>query len=189
MMTGCAQLPFEKPQPPAKTKTQILPATKLRTEMRHSSGSFWDDYAAEGEGSSRIVISLSEQRAYFYKGKRKVGESTISSGKQGYSTPPGHYTVIQKDKNHRSNLYGEYVDAEGDVVKHNVDVTKSSPPKGAHFLGAGMPYFMRFRGGYGMHAGYLPGYAASHGCVRMPRSMAAHFFHAAHEGTPVTVKQ
>jgi hypothetical protein len=50
-----------------------------------------------------------------------------------------------------------------------------------------MPFFIRFNGGIGMHAGRLPGYPASHGCVRMPRAMAAHFFANAPLGTPVTV--
>jgi lipoprotein-anchoring transpeptidase ErfK/SrfK len=146
---------------------------------------YWIGDGVTGAPSIKIVIS--EQRAYFYKGGKLVGESTISSGKKGFETPPGHYEVIQKDKDHVSNLYGDYVDADGNVVKRNVDVTKDPLPKGAIFRGARMPFFMRFTGGYGMHAGYLPGYAASHGCVRMPLEMAEHFFNATDYGTPVTV--
>ncbi len=52
-----------------------------------------------------------------------------------------------------------------------------------------MPYFLRFTGGYGMHAGFVPRYRASHGCIRMPREMARHFFDAAEEDTPVIVKE
>ena len=50
---------------------------------------------------------------------------------------------------------------------------------GTHFVGAPMPYFLRFRDGYGMHAGFVPRYRASHGCIRMPIEMAKHFFDAA----------
>jgi lipoprotein-anchoring transpeptidase ErfK/SrfK len=52
-----------------------------------------------------------------------------------------------------------------------------------------MPFFLRFTRGYGMHAGYVPRYRASHGCIRMPGEMAEHFFDAAEEGTPVIVKE
>src|SRR5437868_4007765 len=140
-------------------------------------------------GSPKIVVHLSEQRAYFYKGKRLVGESTISTGKPGFSTPPGHYSVLQRDKNHVSSEFGDYVDDEGNVVKSNIDVRKDSQPRGTHFDGARMPYFMRFRGGYGMHAGYVPPYRASHGCIRLPKMWAEPFYENAEEGTPVIVKQ
>jgi hypothetical protein len=148
--------------------------------------SYWHGDGVTGAPSIRIVIS--EQRAYFYRAGNPVGESTISSGKKGFETPPGTYKVIQKDKDHASNIYGDYVDAGGNIVQKNVDVTKDPLPAGATFQGAKMPYFLRFTGGYGMHAGYLPGYAASHGCVRMPSTMAEHFFENADEGTPVTVE-
>jgi lipoprotein-anchoring transpeptidase ErfK/SrfK len=143
----------------------------------------------EVAGAPHIKISIGEQRAYFFKGKTLVGETDISSGRQGYDTPPGHYQVIQKDKDHRSTLYGEFVDASGSVVKANADLTKQTPPAGTTFRGAKMPYFLRFQGGYGMHAGHLPGHRASHGCVRLPLEMAEHFFHAAPEGTPVLVTE
>jgi hypothetical protein len=51
-------------------------------------------------GSPKIIVFLSKQKAYFYKGKRVIGESTVSTGKLGFSTPPGHYRVISKDRNH-----------------------------------------------------------------------------------------
>jgi lipoprotein-anchoring transpeptidase ErfK/SrfK len=167
------------------TLPKIQPAVTATTELA-AKKSYWKDDGVKGAPSIRIV--LSEQRAYFYMDKTLVGESTISSGKKGFETPPGTYKVIQKDKDHVSNMYGEYVDAAGNVVKANADVTKDPLPEGATFKGAKMPFFLRFTGGYGMHAGYLPGYRASHGCVRMPISMAEHFFDAAQEGTPVTVE-
>ena len=140
-------------------------------------------------GSPKIVVHLSEQKAYFYKGKHLVGESTVSTGKPGFSTPPGHYHVISKDRDHVSSAFGDYVDAEGNVVKSNIDVRKDPKPKGAHFDGARMPFCMHFNGGYAMHEGYVPPFAASHGCIRLPRGMAEHFFNAAQEGTTLIVKE
>ncbi len=140
-------------------------------------------------GSPRIVVNLTEQKAYFYKGKRLVGESTVSTGKRGFSTPPGHYHVVSKDKNHVSSEFGDYVSRDGAVVKPNIDVRKDSQPRGTHFDGAKMPYCMHFNGGYAMHQGYVPPFAASHGCIRLPKGMAEHFFNAAQEGTPLTVKE
>jgi lipoprotein-anchoring transpeptidase ErfK/SrfK len=140
-------------------------------------------------GSPKIVVHISEQKAYFYKGKRLVGESTVSTGKKGFGTPVGHYHIVSKDRNHVSSEFGDYVDEEGNVVKSNIDVRKDSKPRGTHFDGARMPYCMHFNGGYAMHEGYVPPYAASHGCIRLPKGMAEHFFDATDEGTPVIVKE
>jgi lipoprotein-anchoring transpeptidase ErfK/SrfK len=139
-------------------------------------------------GPAKIVVHVGEQRAYFYKGRRVVGESTVSTGKRGFDTPPGHYRVIQKDKDHVSSEFGDYVNNSGEVVKSNIDIRKDSQPAGTHFDGARMPYFMRFNGGYGMHAGYVPRFRASHGCIRLPARMARHFFENAPDDTPVIVK-
>lgn len=140
-------------------------------------------------GPAKIVISLEQQRAYFYRGAKIVGEAQISTGRTGFETPPGNYRVLQKDKDHVSTLYGEFVDeVSGEVVKSNVDVSKETPPEGTLFAGSKMPYFLRIREGYGLHAGRLPGRRASHGCIRLPRSMAEHFFNNAEPGTPVTVE-
>jgi hypothetical protein len=140
-------------------------------------------------GSPKIVVHLREQKAYFYKGKRVVGESTVSTGKPGFSTPPGRYQVISKDRNHVSSEFGDYVDDHGNVVRSNVDAREDPQPRGTHFDGARMPYCMHFNGGYAMHEGYVPRYAASHGCIRVPKGMAKHFFDASPEGTPVIVKE
>lgn len=148
---------------------------------------YWD--GTESKGSPKIVVRLGEQRAYFYKGKKVVGESSISTGRQGFDTPPGKYRVIQKDENHFSNLYGNYVDATGQIVQANIDIQKDPMPKGTQFAGAPMAYFLRFNRGYGMHAGFVPKYRASHGCIRMPREMAKHFFEAAELDTPVVVAE
>jgi len=172
--TGCEQAPPK-------------PAPKKAATANQAKKNYWIGDDVKGKPS--ITINLTEQRAYIYKDKTLVGESTISSGKKGFETPPGTYKVIQKDKDHVSNLYGEYVDSDGNVLQKNVDVTKDPLPDGATFNGAKMPYFMRFTGGYGMHVGYVPRYRASHGCIRMPGSMAEHFFNAVDVGTPVTVTE
>jgi lipoprotein-anchoring transpeptidase ErfK/SrfK len=134
-----------------------------------------------------VTIFLNEQRAYFYKGDQLVGVSQVSAGREGHDTPAGTYKIIQKDPNHASSLYGDYADATGNVVKKDVELGKDPIPPGAHFVGAPMPYFMRITGGVGMHQGYLPGYPASHGCIRMPGKMAQIFYNNVDLGTPVTV--
>ena len=148
--------------------------------------SFWNgDYMS---GSPSIRISLSQQRAFFYKDGQLAGMSRISSGREGLNTVTGNFHIIQKDLNHVSSLFGDYVDANGVVVQKDVDTSKDPRPKGARFDGARMPYFMRIVGGTGMHEGYLPGYPASHGCIRMPGFMAAAFFRSVEVGTPVSIE-
>ena len=70
----------------------------------------------------------------------------------------------------------------------NVEADKDPRPRGTIFRGAAMPYFLRIHGGIGMHAGYLPGYPASHGCIRLPEKMAVQFFKNAAVGTPVEIR-
>jgi lipoprotein-anchoring transpeptidase ErfK/SrfK len=176
LATGCRTLQTTR-KPPA-TRAPATPAPVFQ--------SYWEGDGVQGDPA--IVIDLAEQRAYFYKGSRVVSASRISSGKKGFETPPGSYKVIQRDKDHVSNLYGNFVDEAGNVVKRDVDTSKDKAPPGATFQGAKMPYFLRFTGGYGLHAGRVPNYPASHGCVRLPRTIAPHFFHSAAIGTPVTVR-
>jgi len=147
--------------------------------------SYWDGEGMPGKPS--VAIRLSEQRAYFYKGGQLVGISQLSTGREGKNTPIGKFTIRQKDPNHVSSMYGDYVDAYDNVVVPNVDVETDPKPPGTHFKGAPMPFFMRIVGGVGMHAGYLPGYPASHGCIRMPEFMAENFYKSVSEGTPVTI--
>lgn len=146
---------------------------------------FWNGDGMTGAPS--ITIDLSDQKARFYKGSQLVGESPVSTGREGYRTPPGRFKVIQKNADHRSNLYGNYVDANGEVVVANVGVREDPRPQGTRFDGAPMPYFMRVHGAVGMHGGYLPGYPDSHGCIRLPMKMAEIFFANAPLGTPVSI--
>jgi lipoprotein-anchoring transpeptidase ErfK/SrfK len=154
---------------------------------RPAPAGWWHDEGASG--SPKIIVHIGEQKAYFYKGKTLVGWTTVSTGKPGFGTPPGHYTVISKDVDHVSTIFGDYVDNYGNVVRSNIDSRKDSRPKGSHFDGARMPYAMFFTGGYAMHQGYVPPFAASHGCIRIPKGMASQFFEHASVGTPVTVTE
>ena len=137
---------------------------------------------------TRVVVSLHKQRAYLILGQQVAIDTPISSGKRRHSTPSGNFTVMQKDANHRSNIYGDFVDRAGRVVRAGVSSRIDSAPSGTRFIGAPMKWFMRLTGdGVGMHVGILPGYPASHGCVRMPSQAASLFFQNVKIGTPVAV--
>ncbi|SKB02152.1 L,D-transpeptidase catalytic domain [Prosthecobacter debontii] len=148
--------------------------------------SYWDGDGMVGAPS--IVIDISDQKAYFYKGNSLAGVSALSTGDEKHPTTQGRFKITEKDQWHKSNLYGDFVDGAGNVVVANIDVTKDKAPPGTRFEGSKMHHFMRFVGGIGMHEGFLPGYPASHGCVRMPGHMAAIFYNNVEKGTPVTVR-
>jgi len=136
----------------------------------------------------RIVVSLSKQRAYLLSGEQVIVDSPISSGKRGHTSPNGSFSVLEKDANHHSSIYGDFVDGSGRVVRAGVSSRIDSAPSGTHFTGATMKWFMRLtQGGVGMHVGILPGYPASHGCIRMPEEGARLFYDHVKVGTPVTV--
>jgi lipoprotein-anchoring transpeptidase ErfK/SrfK len=139
-------------------------------------------------GRPSIVVSLREQEAYLYRGKNRTASSRISSGREGYRTPVGRFQVTRKDEDHRSSVYGDYVDASGRIVKANVDIRRDRKPPRSHFVGAPMPYFLEFSPGYGLHQGYLPGEPASHGCIRMPYWKARQYYQTAYIGTVVVIK-
>ena len=134
-----------------------------------------------------VEIDLQEQRAYLLQNGRVVLVSPISSGRFGHLTERGSFRILEKERNHSSSLYGKIVDSRGNTVVADADADMAVPP-GGKFIPAPMHYFMRFTGADGMHAGFLPGYPASHGCVRMPEQYAIAFFNAVSVGTPVTVQ-
>jgi lipoprotein-anchoring transpeptidase ErfK/SrfK len=140
----------------------------------------------QNENPVRVEVDLQQQSAYLIRGRQVVMQSPISSGRYGHLTETGSYKVIEKELNHHSSIYGKIVDANGRTVVEDADVDMKVP-RGGRFLPAPMRYFMRFHGADGMHAGYLPGYPASHGCVRMPEQLAIAFFNAVEVGTPVQV--
>src|ERR1700746_1666956 len=136
--------------------------------------------------STAVIINLTQQTAYLLENGRVALVSPIASGREGRQTPGGSFRVISKDLNHESRSYGLVSDSRGRIVNSNA-TPGSHVPAGCHFVPAPMPYFMEFASCVGMHAGYLPGYPASHGCVRMPRDLAAAFFTRVRIGTPVKV--
>jgi lipoprotein-anchoring transpeptidase ErfK/SrfK len=172
LFAGCAEL-----EPPPTAPAAVVPPPLPYT---------WNGDGVPG--APKIVVHIGKQRAYFFKGKNLVGETTVSTGKPGFSTPPGQYRVVWKNEDHISTRFGDYVDDYGNVAKSNVDSRKDRKPPGTRFDGARMPYAMFFKGGYAMHEGYVPPYAASHGCIRLPNGIAEIFFNSAPLGTPVVVK-
>jgi L,D-transpeptidase catalytic domain len=186
LFSGCAGYP---PMQPffGRFGSGISAPPKLDPPPVDAPEKFWKGEGATGDPT--IVVRRGEQRAYFYRGRKVVGATRVSTGKKGFTTPTGSYKVIQKNRHHVSNLYGDYVDAEGTVVKANVDTGKDPVPEGASFRGAKMPYFLRFYAGYGLHAGRVPNYPASHGCIRLPSEMARHFYENVSMGTPVRVEE
>lgn len=140
------------------------------------------------QDNSHVRVSLSKQRAYLMLGDEIVIDTPISSGKRSRPTPKGDFYVLEKDKDHRSSIYGDFVDSSGRVVRKGISSKIDSAPSGTHYVGAPMTWFMRLTGdGVGMHVGFLPGYAASHGCIRMPSSAAEMFYLRVKAGTPVLV--
>ena len=135
-----------------------------------------------------VRVSIPKQRAYLMVGDEVAADSPISSGKAGHSTPQGHFSVMEKDPDHRSSIYGDFVDRSGRVVRAGISAKIDSAPSGTHYVGASMRWFMRLTGeGVGMHVGILPGYPASHGCIRMSPDGAKLFYDTVKVGTPVTV--
>lgn len=119
----------------------------------------WSESAAIG-ARPRLVVSLALQRLYVYQGDALVGVSTISSGKPGKETPLGDFAILQKARHHRSNLYSN----------------------------APMPFMQRLTwDGIALHGGHLPGYPASHGCIRLPTEFARTLFAMTNLGSAVAV--
>lgn len=142
-----------------------------------------------------VLISLSKQRAYLKVGEEIAIDTPISSGKRAGMTPKGTFVIIQKNADHRSNLYGDFVNRNGQVVRSGVSTKIDSAPSGTTFRGAPMRWFMRFGDpetkGWrpeGMHTGILPGYPASHGCVRLPDEIAKMIFSKVALGTTVVIQ-
>jgi len=100
-------------------------------------------------GAVEIVVSIPQQRAYIYRANTLIGVTTVSTGMAGHRTPTGRYPIMEKRRTHFSNLYNN----------------------------APMPFMQRLTmGGIALHAGQIPGYPASHGCVRLPYAMAQNIF-------------
>lgn len=113
-------------------------------------------------GPVLVLVSLPDQRASVYRNGVRIGESTVSTGKPGYETPAGVFTILQKKREHYSNLYDD----------------------------APMPFMQRLTwGGVALHAGRVPGYPASHGCVRLPEAFAEKLFGVTSQGMTVVITE
>jgi hypothetical protein len=111
-------------------------------------------------GPILVVVSLEEQRAYAYRNNVLIGAAMVSTGKKGHETPTGVFTTILKDKDHRSSKYNN----------------------------APMPYTQKITtDGVALHAGGIPGYPESHGCVHLPSEFARLLFEAAPKGMTVVI--
>lgn len=127
----------------------VLPAGKFEWANDNSTGRI------------RVVVDISSQMAYVYRGGTVIGISSVSTGKSGKETPVGIFPILQKHEKHRSSTYNN----------------------------APMPYMLRLTwDGVALHAGHNPGYAASHGCVRLPTEFAAKLFAIVSTGDEVDIE-
>ncbi len=107
-----------------------------------------------------VIVSLPEQQMYVYRNGVRIGRSSVSTGKTSHATPTGMFTILQKKVSHESSIY----------------------------KGAQMPHMQRLTWtGIAMHAGHLPGYPASHGCVRLPIDFAEKLYSVTSNGTSVII--
>jgi len=176
-----------KPRQPAATPPPMRKATTFiqRQEPLKVNQSLLKQATPD---NTRIAVSIPKQRAYLMIGEQVVADGPISSGRRGHETPKGHFNVMEKDPNHHSSLYGDFVDGSGRIVRAGVSAQSDSAPSGTHFAGAAMKWFLRLTSeGVGMHIGILPGYPASHGCVRESVDGAKLFYDYVKVGTPVYV--
>src|SRR5688572_20521048 len=119
----------------------------------------WQPERAQ-EGAVEVVVSIPLQRAYVYRGGTLIGVTTVSTGRRGHETPTGTFNILQKRREHYSNLYNN----------------------------APMPFMQRLTwGGVALHAGQIPGRPASHGCVRLPLDFARQLFSVTQVGASVHI--
>ena len=143
----------------ASPEQSLQPGSVMRTVERLKPGEYlWLPQIAP-EGPVIVIVSVTTQRAIVYRNGVPIGVSTISTGKKGHETPTGVFTILQKKVEHVSNLYD-----------------------------APMPYMQRLTwGGIALHAGDLPGYPASHGCIRLPAGFAKRLYSVTRLGLTVVV--
>jgi hypothetical protein len=160
LIAGCAAYrPPATPEPGAAYKpTAVVPDVPEAARLKP--GEFYWHPERSPSGPVVIIVSIPEQRAYVYRNGVRIGASTVSTGKPGHETPTGVFSVLEKDKHHVSSTYA----------------------------GAPMPYMERLTwDGVALHAGKLPGYPASHGCVRLPLEFSRKLYGVTHSGTHVII--
>jgi L,D-transpeptidase catalytic domain len=151
--------PTVAPTVPAKTELAAATPVAIKPADLKPGEFIWSPELVP-DGPLVMVISIIEQRAYLYRNGLLMGVSTVSTGKKGKETPTGVFTILQKNKDHKSSLYDD----------------------------APMPFMQRLTwDGIALHAGKLPGYPASHGCVRLPYEFARLLFETSNFGMTVVV--
>jgi lipoprotein-anchoring transpeptidase ErfK/SrfK len=119
----------------------------------------WQPQMSTG-GPMMVLVNIKDQMAYVYRNGLRIGRTSVSTGKKGHETPTGVFTILQKNADHHSNLYNN----------------------------APMPFMQRLTwDGVALHAGNIPGYPASHGCVRLPYEFSKLLFDATTMGVTVVI--
>ena len=149
----------KKAEPRHALKTELAkkpePQDAVKTELAKKA-----EPQGPPKGPFQIIISIADQRISLYDNGALIARSSVSTGVQGYPTPLGIFSVISKERWHRSNIY-------------------SAAP---------MPYMQRITwSGIALHAGVLPGYPASHGCIRLSNDFAIRLWHLTERGTRVII--
>lgn len=188
LLTQCSDSIID--QNPSLNQSELKPLHEITGHNVGSEISWdmlkWDD-DPNIKGSLLIVINKPKQMMYVYRGDTLIGYSPISSGRRPAMTPTGSFRIQQKELDHHS-YYGSFVSkSTGVIVDDSADIRKHSAPAGTRFVPASMPYFMRIQGAVGIHQGFLPGYPASHGCIRLPGEIAKKLYNVASVGTKVYV--
>ena len=145
---------YYRPAPMAQPRKPKVRRPSAKTEATPK------ETNAKPQGPLIIAVSIEQQKVRVYDANGLFAESPVSTGMKGHSTPMGVFSIIQKHKMHRSNIYS----------------------------GAPMPYMQRITwSGVAMHAGVLPGYPASHGCIRMPTAFAMKMWNWTRMGARVII--
>jgi len=167
LATAVASTPAQALETPQARMEASDAASQARIDMVEAFGRselkpgryVWRDVSG-GDGPERVVVSLSDQMAYLYRGDALVAAAAISTGVEGRDTPTGIFSVLDKKPFYRSKKYDN----------------------------APMPWMQRIdQYGIALHGGYNPGYPASHGCIRLPVAFAKKLYSVTDVGTPVYV--
>lgn len=177
--TGPVTSPAPPPDKTLRPLSQELPIVTLR--------------ALEGmnRSSMRIVVSISEQRAWLYSGTQMVIQTPVSTGKRTHATPRGEFRVTRLEAEHSDKNFGNFTDKDSRVIRAGVDARYDYAPAGSRFQPAPKQHFIEFDpgSGAGFRAGDPPGYPSTRGDVLVPRRIAALLFSAVEVGTPVEIRQ
>lgn len=189
-LTGCAtfdQLQNPQARQAARNREQHA-AFRAQEGWRKLTYRHTDLLSRATKENSAVEISLKDQRGLLLVDGAIAMDFPVATGKASHPTPEGSYKIIEKKKDHKSNLYGRILSGEGQTVVSDADTRSHAVPEGGRFVGAPMPYWMRLTTtGVGMHVGYVPGRPASHGCIRLKKDVAVELFGILDLGSPVTV--